>query len=78
MKGYFNHILGYLNCTRVMYHYQKSQECFQNKFLELNPRASSLYLSFRSPIWLHYWHFNYVTKSFPEMVIDWSSEEKTD
>ena len=59
------------------YHYQKSQECFQNGFLEFHPRASlfKLVLSFRSPIRLHYWHFyhKYVTKPFPEMVIDWSS-----
>ena len=46
-------------------------------------RASSLVKlvsSFRSPIWLHYWHFyrNYVTKPYPEMLIDCSSEKKTD
>ena len=33
VNGHFDHILGYLCCTRVMYHYQKSQECFQNRFL---------------------------------------------
>ena len=57
-----------------------SQECFQNRFLEFHPRASlfKLVLSFRSPVWLHYWHFyhKYITKLFPEMVIDWSSDKK--
>ena len=28
----------YFSCTRVIYHYQKSQECFQNRFFELPPR----------------------------------------
>ena len=44
-------------------------------FLKFHPRVSSLdrlVSSFRSPIWLHYWHFyhKYVTKPFPEMLID--------
>ena len=85
MNGHFNHIhiLGYLSYTRVMYHYQKSQECFQNRFLEFHSTASSLVniaLSFRSFIWLHCWNFyhNYVTRRYPEMISDWCSEKKID
>ena len=54
------------------------------RFLEFHPRASlysKLVLSFRSSIWLHVllaflpWLCN---QAFPEMIIDWSSEKKTD
>ena len=53
----------------------------EKDFLNFHPRASlvKIVLSFRSPIWLHYWHLyhNYVTKPFPEMIIDRYSKKKT-
>ena len=59
-----------------MYHYQKSKECC---FLEIPFKSFFLVRLVSSFRWLHYWHFyqNYVTKPFPEMLIDRYSKNKT-
>ena len=77
MKGCFNR-LSQLHQSGIII--RSPRNASKIGFLNSKSFFSKLVSSFRSPTWLHYWHFyhNYVTKPFPEMLIDWSSEKKTD
>ena len=78
--GYFNHIcrLSQLHQSGIIVRSPRNGS--KIGLLKFHPSALvKLISSMRSLLWFHYWYFfhNWVTKPFPEMLIDRCSAKKT-